>query len=63
MLRELNEWQQEKPATLVDHSQDEAGVYGLLGVVLALILVNGKVLGDGEYSHQFESVFPPISQR
>ena len=48
MLRELNEWENEKPSTLKDHSQDETGVYGLLGVVLALILVDGKVLGDGK---------------
>jgi len=48
MLRDFNEWQAEKPATLMDHRQDETGTYGLLGVVLALILVNGKVLTDGE---------------
>lgn len=48
MLREWNEWQKEKPATLKDHRQDDTAVYGLLGVVLALILVNGKILTDGQ---------------
>lgn len=30
-----------------DYKREEGGAYGVLGVILALILVNGKVLGDG----------------
>lgn len=35
-------------AVLRDIKREEGALYGILGVVLALILVNGKVLGDGE---------------
>lgn len=31
-----------------DVKREEGALYGILGVVLALILVNGNVLGDGE---------------
>lgn len=35
-------------AVMRDVKREEGEMYGLLGIVLALILVNGKVLGDGE---------------
>lgn len=47
-LRAYNEWCRAKEPTIRDERTGEMGGYGLLGVVLALILVNGKVLGDGQ---------------
>ncbi|KAG0655147.1 hypothetical protein C6P46_001139 [Rhodotorula mucilaginosa] len=35
-------------AVLRDNKREEGALYGILGVVLALILVNGKVLGDDQ---------------
>lgn len=56
LRRVLSEWNadgdddsgKEAGAVLRDIKREEGALYGILGVVLALILVNGKVLGDGE---------------
>lgn len=37
-----------KGAPMRDVKREEGGPYGLMGVILGLVLVNGKVLGDGE---------------
>jgi hypothetical protein len=48
-------------AVLRDNKREEGALYGILGVVLALILVNGKVLGDGECRHSsFPHVLEPL---
>jgi len=36
-----------------DAKREEGAAYGVLGTILALILVNGKVLGDGEFKFFF----------
>ncbi|GAA5875109.1 hypothetical protein JCM1840_007256 [Sporobolomyces johnsonii] len=38
----------EEGGVLRDAKREEGGAYGVLGVILALILVNGKVLGDDQ---------------
>jgi hypothetical protein len=37
----------EEGATMRDVKKEEGGLYGVLGIILALILVNGQVIGDG----------------
>lgn len=40
---------EEQGATMRDTKKEEGGLYGVLGIILALILVNGQVIGDGEW--------------
>ncbi|GAA5935922.1 hypothetical protein JCM1841_006592 [Sporobolomyces salmonicolor] len=57
LRRELAAWEADEEAlsssvedggVLRDAKREEGGAYGVLGVILALILVNGKVLGDDQ---------------
>ncbi|KWU44388.1 hypothetical protein RHOSPDRAFT_33949 [Rhodotorula sp. JG-1b] len=56
LRRVLSEWNadrdagedEEQGSVLRDVKREEGALYGILGVVLALILVNGKVLGDDQ---------------
>lgn len=60
LARELAQWEADgeqlpgagetKGAPMRDVKREEGGLYGLLGVILGLILVNSKVLGDGAFS-------------
>lgn len=47
IMQELEEWKEED-GVMRDYKREEGGSYGLLGVILGLILVNSKVLGDGQ---------------
>lgn len=69
LRRVLSEWNadrdagedEEQGAVLRDVKREEGALYGILGVVLALILVNGKVLGDGECSPSSPFPSPPFT--
>lgn len=43
----------EEGGVMRDAKREEGAAYGVLGTILALILVNGKVLGDGQYFPSF----------
>lgn len=45
-LLQFHEWNTEEGYAR-DVKKEEAGAYGLLGVILGLILTSGKVLGEG----------------
>lgn len=46
-LADIYNWRREQ-GYMRDIQKEDGGAYGLLGVILGLILVSGKVLGDGE---------------
>lgn len=47
IIQEVEEWNEED-GVMRDYKREEGGSYGLLGVILGLILVNSKVIGDGQ---------------
>jgi len=46
---EEEEEEEEEGGVMRDAKREEGAAYGVLGTILALILVNGRVLGDGEF--------------
>jgi hypothetical protein len=50
---ELREWQRDEGAVLEWKKADQRALMGILHVILALILVNGRVLGDGKHIYIF----------
>lgn len=49
MTKELRIWE-EDVGTARDTKREGAGAYGILGIILGIILVNGKILTDGQSS-------------
>lgn len=47
--RTVSDLEAEDTGSLRDCRTEEVGSYGILGVILGLILVNGKALGDGTF--------------
>lgn len=46
--QDVEVYEEEEGAPMRDYKKEEGAVYGILGIILALILVNGQVMGDGE---------------
>ena len=52
LAKEIRVWEQDVGAAR-DMKREGGAAYGILGIILGIILVNGKILTDGQFSFRF----------